>query len=102
MCEAVLDGRVGPALEEALTHWAGARASAGIGLDETLSDLAALHTAVSGALGELGPRRRLSLPGTDGSRLVRVVRWDGPTSRAGTSPRPPRSTRSPDSPAPAT
>jgi hypothetical protein len=73
VCEAVLDGRVGPPLEQALTHWAGARASAGIGLDETLSDLAALHTAVSGALGELGPRRRLALPGTDGSRLVRVV-----------------------------
>ncbi|MDT7746095.1 MAG: hypothetical protein QOE59_5173 [Actinomycetota bacterium] len=73
VCEAVLDGRVGPPLEHALTHWAGARASAGIGLDETLSDLAALHTAVSGALGELGPRRRLALPGTDGSRLVRVV-----------------------------
>ena len=73
VCEAVLDGRVGPPLEQALTRWAGARASAGIGLDETLSDLAALHTAVSGALGELGPRRRLALPGTDGSRLVRVV-----------------------------
>jgi hypothetical protein len=73
VCEAVLDGASGPLLEQALTRWAGARASAGIGLDETLSDLAALHTAVSGALGELGPRRRLALPGTDGSRLVRVV-----------------------------
>jgi hypothetical protein len=73
VCEAILDGASGPALERALTRWAGARASAGIGLDETLSDLAALHTAVSGALGELGPRRRLALPGTDGSRLVRVV-----------------------------
>ncbi len=73
VCEAVLDGAAGPALEQALTRWAGARASAGIGLDETLSDLAALHTAVSGALGELGSRRRLALPGTDGSRLVRVV-----------------------------
>lgn len=73
VCEAVLEGRTGPQLERALTHWAGARARAGIGLDETLSDLAALHTAVSGALGELGPRRRLALPGADGSRLVRVV-----------------------------
>ncbi|NMO90800.1 GGDEF domain-containing protein [Actinomycetospora sp. TBRC 11914] len=73
VCGAVVDGAAGPPLERALTRWAGARASAGIGLDETLSDLAALHTAVSGALGELGPRRRLALPGTDGSRLVRVV-----------------------------
>lgn len=73
VCDAILDGRTGPALERALTRWAGARATAGIGLDETLSDLAALHTAVSGALGELGPRRRLALPGADGSRLVRVV-----------------------------
>ncbi|HEY2222050.1 GGDEF domain-containing protein [Actinomycetospora sp.] len=73
VCEAILEGRTGPPLERALTHWAGARATAGIGLDETLSDLAALHTAVSGALGELGPRRRLALPGADGSRLVRVV-----------------------------
>jgi hypothetical protein len=73
VCEAVLDGQVGPPLEQALTRWAGARASVGIGLAETLCDLAALHTAVSGALGELSPRRRLALPGTDGSRLVRVV-----------------------------
>ncbi|GLZ54856.1 GGDEF domain-containing protein [Actinomycetospora sp. NBRC 106378] len=73
VCEVVLSGRVGPPLERAMTRWAGARAAAGIGLDETLSDLAALHTAVSGALGALGERRRLGLPGAEGSRLVRVV-----------------------------
>lgn len=73
VCEAVLAGRAGPPLERALTGWAGARAAAGIGLDETLADLSALHTAVSGALGDLVPRRTLGLPGAEGSRLVRVV-----------------------------
>ncbi|MDL5160263.1 GGDEF domain-containing protein [Actinomycetospora termitidis] len=73
VCDVILSGRAGPPLERALTRWAGARAAAGIGLDETLSDLAALHTAVSGALGHLGERRRLGLPGAEGSRLVRVV-----------------------------
>ena len=43
------DGREGRSgLEKALGRWAGARAGAGVGLAETLSDLAALHTAVSG------------------------------------------------------
>lgn len=53
VCSAIsarLDGREGRSgIEKALGRWAGARAGAGIGLAETLSDLAALHTAVSGA-----------------------------------------------------
>lgn len=73
VCDTVVSGRAGAPLERSLTAWAGARAAAGIGLDETLSDLAALHMAVSGALGDLGERRRLGLPGAEGSRLVRVV-----------------------------
>lgn len=52
VCAAVcarLAGRDGPAgIEKALARWAGARAGAGVGLAETMSDLAALHTAVSG------------------------------------------------------
>ena len=45
------------AVERALARWAGARAGAGVGLAETLTDLAALHTAVSGAGRRAGPGR---------------------------------------------
>lgn len=72
VCAAVAAGKVGPPLEQAIARWAGARAATGIGLSETLSDLAALHTAVSGALGDLRPREG-GVPGADGSRLIRVV-----------------------------
>ncbi|GAA4794803.1 hypothetical protein GCM10023200_33540 [Actinomycetospora chlora] len=43
------------AVEGALGRWAGARAGAGVGLAETLTDLAALSTAVSGSGGADGP-----------------------------------------------
>lgn len=38
-------------IERSLARWAGARAAAGVSLAETLLDLAALHTAVSGMVG---------------------------------------------------
>ncbi|GAA4757207.1 GGDEF domain-containing protein [Actinomycetospora chibensis] len=70
------------AVERALARWAGARAGAGVGLAETLTDLAALNTAVSGggsdtpgrddptasALDVAPPGR-----GPDGVRLLRAV-----------------------------
>jgi hypothetical protein len=56
------------AVQSALAQWGGARAAAGIGLGETLSDLAALHAALaSDPVGE-GTGR-----GQDGVRLIRVV-----------------------------
>lgn len=58
-------------VERALARWAGARAGAGVGLAETLSDLAALHTAVA-APREVGADDRPSR-GPDGARLLRVV-----------------------------
>ena len=72
------------AVERALARWAGARAGAGVGLAETLTDLAALHTAVSGGVGSDGPGRDGSMPpalavapavgrGPDGVRLLRAV-----------------------------
>jgi len=72
VCAAVAAGKAGPPLEQAVSRWAGARAGSGIGLAETLSDLSALHTAVSGALGDLRPREG-GIPGADGSRLIRVA-----------------------------
>ena len=73
VCGAVVAGADAPEVERALGAWASARARAGIGLAETLTDLAALHTAVCGALGELVPHDGDHLPGADGSRLVRAV-----------------------------
>lgn len=69
------------AVERALAHWAGARAGAGVGLAETLTDLAALNTAVSGASGSGADRVvevRAAGPagagrGPDGVRLLRAV-----------------------------
>jgi GGDEF domain-containing protein len=71
------------AVERALARWAGARAGAGVGLAETLTDLAALNTAVAGAADEAGPAegtRDPALDGTpaagrgpDGVRLLRAV-----------------------------
>jgi GGDEF domain-containing protein len=62
------------AVERALARWAGARAGAGVGLAETLTDLAALNTAVSGAS---GPDRIADVRGggrgPDGVRLLRAV-----------------------------
>ena len=71
------------AVERALARWAGARAGAGVGLAETLTDLAALHTAVSGG-GADAPGRDDPTPsaldvspapgrGPDGVRLLRAV-----------------------------
>jgi hypothetical protein len=71
------------AVERALARWAGARAGAGVGLAETLTDLAALHTAVSGG-GSDAPGRDDPTPsaldvspspgrGPDGVRLLRAV-----------------------------
>lgn len=64
------------AVEKALAAWAGARAEAGIGLAETLTDLAALSTAASGspdadaaAVAETHATGR----GPDGVRLLRAV-----------------------------
>ena len=70
VCEAVT-ARARPAgrdraVESALAQWGGARAAAGIGLGETLSDLAALHAAL--ASDPEGAGR-----GQDGVRLIRVV-----------------------------
>ena len=73
VCRVVVAGDERPELERALGAWAVARARAGIGLAETLTDLAALHAAVLGALGDLVPHDGAHLPGADGSRLVRVV-----------------------------
>jgi hypothetical protein len=72
------EGREGRdrAVERALAHWAGARAGAGVGLAETLTDLAALHTAVSGASGPGADRVvgvRAAGRGPDGVRLLRAV-----------------------------
>ncbi len=72
VCEAVTTRRPRPerqrAVEKALARWAGARAESGVGLGETLSDLAALHAAVSSdSVGEAAGR------GPDGVRLIRVV-----------------------------
>jgi len=64
------------AVERALAHWAGARAGAGVGLAETLTDLAALNTAVSGASGSGADRVvevRAAGRGPDGVRLLRAV-----------------------------
>lgn len=56
------------AVEKALARWGGARAAAGFSLGETLSDLAALHAAVSSdPAGEAAGR------GSDGVRLLRIV-----------------------------
>jgi GGDEF domain-containing protein len=71
------------AVERALARWAGARAGAGVGLAETLTDLAALNTAVSGG-GADAPGRDDPTPspldvsptpgrGPDGVRLLRAV-----------------------------
>ena len=65
------------AVESALARWAGARAAAGVGLAETLTDLAALNTAVSGA-GPHDPDTGPATPGAagrgpDGVRLLRAV-----------------------------
>ncbi|MDD7939993.1 GGDEF domain-containing protein [Actinomycetospora lutea] len=64
------------AVERALAGWAGARASAGVGLAETLTDLAALSTAVSGAPDAEGAAvvdTRSTGRGPDGVRLLRAV-----------------------------
>jgi len=72
------------AVERALAQWAGARAGAGVGLAETLTDLAALHTAVSGGARSDAPGRDDPTPsaldvspapgrGPDGVRLLRAV-----------------------------
>lgn len=72
------------AVERALARWAGARAGAGVGLAETLTDLAALNTAVSGGGGSDVPGRDDPTPsaldvapppgrGPDGVRLLRAV-----------------------------
>jgi GGDEF domain-containing protein len=64
------------AVEHALSRWAGARASAGVGLAETLTDLAALSTAASGATDADGAAvvdARASHRGPDGVRLLRAV-----------------------------
>lgn len=64
------------AVERALARWAGARAGAGVGLAETLTDLAALNTAVSGASGpgaDRVPDVRGAGRGPDGVRLLRAV-----------------------------
>ncbi|PVZ14928.1 GGDEF domain-containing protein [Actinomycetospora cinnamomea] len=69
------------AVERALAGWAGARAGAGVGLAETLTDLAALNTAVCGGA---GVATAVALPGRgadpagagrgpDGVRLLRAV-----------------------------
>lgn len=93
VCAAICRGGDGATLEKALARWAGARAATGVGLAETLSDLAALHTAVSGVLrGEpavdgvsrvpLAPdaggdareaRSAGGRRGLDGARLLRAV-----------------------------
>jgi GGDEF domain-containing protein len=73
------------AVEEALAGWAGARAGAGVGLAETLTDLAALNTAVNGSAGRDGPAvvdsphgpaaavHATAGRGSDGVRLLRTV-----------------------------
>jgi len=68
------------AVERALARWAGARAGAGIGLAETLTDLAALNTAVSGgsdaaasAVDVRGADPAAAGRGSDGVRLLRAV-----------------------------
>jgi GGDEF domain-containing protein len=64
------------AVERALARWAGARAGAGVGLAETLTDLAALNTAVSGASGTGADHVadvRGAGRGPDGVRLLRAV-----------------------------
>ncbi|MDD7935574.1 GGDEF domain-containing protein [Actinomycetospora straminea] len=69
------------AVERVLAHWAGARAGAGIGLAETLTDLAALSTAVSGAgaeepddgAGAVVPGHHAPVRGPDGVHLLRAV-----------------------------
>ena len=64
------------AIERALAGWAGARAGAGVGLAETLTDLAALSTAASGATDADGTAvvdARASARGPDGVRLLRAV-----------------------------
>jgi hypothetical protein len=58
-------------VEPSLAVWAGARAAAGIGLAETLSDLAALHTAVAAPVAS--PGAAPGGPDADGARLLRVV-----------------------------
>jgi hypothetical protein len=60
-------------VEKALARWAGARAAAGVGLAETLSDLAALHTAVAAPRDVAGPTDEQRGRGPDGARLLRVV-----------------------------
>ncbi|GAA4935995.1 hypothetical protein EV188_101218 [Actinomycetospora succinea] len=68
------------AVERALARWAGARAGAGVGLAETLTDLAALSTAVSGAgdvdgaaVVDARSEGRTEGRGPDGVRLLRAV-----------------------------
>jgi GGDEF domain-containing protein len=61
------------AVERALARWAGARAGAGVGLAETLTDLAALNTAVSGAAGTGAADPAGVGRGPDGVRLLRAV-----------------------------
>ncbi|MHC1559473.1 GGDEF domain-containing protein [Actinomycetospora sp. C-140] len=67
------------AVESALARWAGARAGAGVGLAETLTDLAALNTAVSGATATDGAQATDTASaspvgrGPDGVRLLRAV-----------------------------
>ena len=63
-------------IEGALARWAGARAAAGVGLAETLTDLAALSTAVSGTVEDPSvqdARAWGSGRGPDGVRLLRTV-----------------------------
>jgi GGDEF domain-containing protein len=89
VCAVVTARHAGPAardraVERALARWAGARAGAGVGLAETLTDLAALNTAVSGGAGSEAPGRDDPTPsaldvspspgrGPDGVRLLRAV-----------------------------
>jgi hypothetical protein len=72
VCEAVTTHRRPAdrdrAVVKALAQWGGARAAAGIGLGETLSDLAALHAAVASDPGGEAAGR-----GPAGVRLIRVV-----------------------------
>jgi hypothetical protein len=90
VCAVVTARHPGPAardraVERALARWAGARAGAGVGLAETLTDLAALNTAVTGSAGLDGPAvvdspqgpaaavHATAGRGPDGVRLLRAV-----------------------------
>ena len=86
VCETVLAGHAGPALEVALTHWAGARASAGHrSRRDAVRPRRPAHRRERGA----GRTGTAPTPLAAGDRRLaagaRRCRSDGPTSRAGTS-----------------